>query len=107
MPLGDGAVTDNNQPESWSGVHIAGKEMVTVIISVAIWDEEWASSLLMVMSDKMAVVHGAWQLVDGRASQRSDANEPVALPTLFHSQYKGQQYTRNLEHSSRCVVTKQ
>ena len=57
------AVTDKGQwfqvqwPESWAGVHIAAKEMVPVVISVAIWGHEWAGCLLRVRSDNMVVVH--------------------------------------------------
>jgi hypothetical protein len=60
---GCGAVTNTGQwfqvqwPESWSEINIAVKEMVPVVISVAIWGREWAKSLLSVKTDNMAVVH--------------------------------------------------
>ena len=60
---GCGALTDAGQwfqvqwPESWAGINIAAKEMVPVVISVAIWGQEWASHQIQVRSDNMAVVH--------------------------------------------------
>ena len=60
---GCGAITNTGQwfqvqwPESWSEINIAVKEMVPVVISVAIWGREWAKSLLSVRTDNMAVVH--------------------------------------------------
>ena len=59
---GCGAVTDMGQwfqvkwPESWSGVNIAAKEMVPVVISVAVWGQQWVGHTLLVRSDNMAVV---------------------------------------------------
>ena len=55
-----GALTDAGQwfqvqwPESQAGINIAAKEMVPVVISVAIWGQEWASHQIRV---NMAVVH--------------------------------------------------
>ena len=44
---GCGALTDTGQwfqvqwPESWAEINIAAKEMVPVVISVAIWGQVW------------------------------------------------------------------
>lgn len=60
---GCGAVTDAGQwfqvqwPESWAGINIAAKELVPVVISVAIWGQDWAKHRVLVRSDNMAVVH--------------------------------------------------
>ena len=43
-------------PECWLQFHIAAKEMVPVVISVAIWGNQWCSSNVLVQSDNMAVV---------------------------------------------------
>ena len=61
--LGCGAVSDNGNyfqlrwPESWAGVNIAVKEMVPVVLSVAVWGSQWATRVVRVRSDNMAVVH--------------------------------------------------
>ena len=60
---GCGALTDAGQwfqvqwPESWARINIAAKEMVPVVISVAIWGQEWARQQVLVRSDNMAVVY--------------------------------------------------
>ena len=60
---GCGAVCDRGQwfqvpwPQSWAGLNIAAKEMVPVVIGVALWGQGWAKSTLLVRSDNMAVVH--------------------------------------------------
>ena len=83
---GCGAVTNTGQwfqvqwPESWSEINIAVKEMVPVVISVAIWG---AKSLLSVRTDNMAVVHP-----HSRDSQRPAADAPAALPAFFHSHHQ-------------------
>ena len=43
-------------PQSWIQCHIAAKEMVPVVIAVAIWGQAWQSSTIKVRSDNMAVV---------------------------------------------------
>ena len=40
----------------WSDIHIAAKEMVPVVIAVALWGAEWAESTILVRSDNMSVV---------------------------------------------------
>ena len=60
---GCGAVTCAGQwfqvqwPESWAEIHIAAKELVPVVISVAIWGQQWAKQQVRVRSDNLAVVH--------------------------------------------------
>ena len=57
---GCGALTDTGQwfqvqwPESWAEINIAAKEMVPVVISVAIWGQVWAKHRVLVRSDNMA-----------------------------------------------------
>lgn len=43
-------------PESWQHCHIAAKEMIPVVIAVAIWGPTWSCSTIMACSDNMAVV---------------------------------------------------
>ena len=43
-------------PESWARFHIASKEMVPVVIAVALWGAVWQSSSVLIRSDNMAVV---------------------------------------------------
>ena len=43
-------------PESWARYHIASKEMVPVVIAVALWGAAWQSSSVLVCSDNIAVV---------------------------------------------------
>lgn len=60
---GCGAVSDAGQffqvpwPDAWAEVNIAVKEMVPVVIAVALWGQQWAESTLLVKSDNMAVVY--------------------------------------------------
>ena len=60
---GCGAVTDSGQwfqvqwLESWGKITIAAKEMVPVVISIAIWEAQWTKCGVLVRSDNMAVVH--------------------------------------------------
>ena len=59
---GCGAVSDSAHwfqvewPESWQGHHIAAKEMVPVVVAMAVWGHEWYSSTVEVLSDNMSVV---------------------------------------------------
>ena len=59
---GCGAVNDTSQwfqvkwPQSWTNHHIAAKEMVPVVIALAIWGGQWKSSTVLARSDNMAVV---------------------------------------------------
>ena len=43
-------------PDSWAGYHIGSKEMVPVVIAVALWGAAWQSSSVLVRSDNIAVV---------------------------------------------------
>ena len=43
-------------PEHLAQVNIAVKEMLPVVIAVAIWGRSWAKNMLLVRSDNMAVV---------------------------------------------------
>ena len=51
-------------PQSWQQCHIAAKEMVPVVVAVAIWGQAWQSSTVLAFSDNMAVV---WALAAGTA----------------------------------------
>ena len=59
---GCGAVNDEGSwfqlqwPESWAQSHIAAKEMVPIIIAVAIWGKMWPAGSVRIRSDNMAVV---------------------------------------------------
>ena len=60
---GCGAVTEQGEyfqlkwPDSWAEVNIAVKELVPVVIAVAIWGQQWAERTVLVRCDNMAVVH--------------------------------------------------
>ena len=60
---GCGAVSDSGAffqvqwTQSWAQVNIAVKEMLPVVIAVAIWGQSWEQSMLLVRSDNMSVVH--------------------------------------------------
>ena len=43
-------------PESWQQIHIAAKEMVPVVLAVAVWGSCCRSSTVQAFSDNMAVV---------------------------------------------------
>ena len=43
-------------PESWQKYHIAAKEMVPVVIAVAVWGPTWSSAKVLAFFDNMAVV---------------------------------------------------
>ena len=51
-------------PEHWKQHHIAAKELVPIVIAVAIWGQEWSSSTVRAFSDNMEVVCA---LTSGRA----------------------------------------
>ena len=59
---GCGAFSSDHQwfqvqwPESWASVHIAAKEMVPVVLAVAVWGKRWVGQAVRVNSDNMAVV---------------------------------------------------
>ena len=59
---GCGAVSDTlhwfqvQWPESWQQYHIAAKEMIPVVIALALWGPAWRSSTVQAFSDNMAVV---------------------------------------------------
>ena len=60
---GYGAVTEQGEyfqlkwPDSWAEVNIAVKELVPVVIAVAMWGQQWAERTVLVRCDNMAVVH--------------------------------------------------
>ena len=43
-------------PQAWCPYHIAAKEMVPVVIAVAIWGQVWQASTVQVQSDNLAMV---------------------------------------------------
>ena len=43
-------------PESWQHCHIAAKELVPVVVAVALWGPVWTASMVKAFSDNMAVV---------------------------------------------------
>ena len=43
-------------PSTWSQYHIAAKEMVPVVVAIAVWGHDWQSCSVLVRSDNMAVV---------------------------------------------------
>ena len=43
-------------PQSWHLCHIAAKEMVPVVIAIAVWGQNWQASMVQVFSDNMSVV---------------------------------------------------
>ena len=43
-------------PCSWASVHIAAKELVPIVIAVAVWGSQWVGQAVRVHSDNMAVV---------------------------------------------------
>ena len=60
---GCGALSDGGDyfqvqwPQSWAQVNIVVKEMVPVVITVAMWGQRWSQSTILVRSDNMSVVH--------------------------------------------------
>ena len=44
-------------PELWAEVHITVKELLPIVLSVAIWGWQWAGELVKVRCDNAAVVH--------------------------------------------------
>ena len=43
-------------PDTWNQHYIAAKEMVIIVVAVAVWGQEWSSSTVLAFSDNMAVV---------------------------------------------------
>ena len=76
---GCGAVTDSGEyfqvqwPDSWAAINIAVKEMVPVVIALAIWGKLWTESTVAVRSDNMAVVH---------ALTAGSAKDPILMHLL-------------------------
>ena len=60
--VGCGVLTSDGQwfqvqwPISRASVHIAAKELVPVVIAVAVWGKQWPGQTVLVCSDNMAVV---------------------------------------------------
>ena len=44
-------------PDSWVQVHITVKELLPIVLSVAIWGWQWADELVKVRCDNVAAVH--------------------------------------------------
>ena len=69
---GCGAVSDKGcyfqleWPESWAHVNIAVKEMVPIVIAMAIWGHKWKDCTVLARTDNMAVVQA---LAGGSAKQ--------------------------------------
>ena len=88
---GRGAVTERGEyfqlkwPDSWAKVNIAVKELVPVVIAVAIWGEQWAGGTVLVRSDNMGVVHA---LATGTARD-------IRLVHLLHCLHFSQLNTRS------------
>ena len=59
---GCGAIGSNDNwfqiqwPKSWADYHIAAKELVPVVMAVALWGAPWQSTTVLVCSDNAAVV---------------------------------------------------
>lgn len=59
---GCGAFSSDHQwfqvqwPTSWASEHSAAKEMVPVVLAVAVWGKRWSGQTVLVKSDNMAVV---------------------------------------------------
>ena len=83
---GCGAVSDSGEffqvpwPESWVYVNIAVKEMVPIVIAVAIWGQKWAEHTLLVRSDNVC---GAYTLC--WISKGFPTYAPHPLPAPFYS----------------------
>ena len=43
-------------PESWSGVHITVKELLPIVLGVALWGRKWRGSTIRCWCDNMAVI---------------------------------------------------
>ncbi len=43
-------------PASWSGVSIAVKELIPIVVSAALWGQNWSGSCILFRSDNQAVV---------------------------------------------------
>ena len=54
--ISDGKWFQVQWPLSWASVHIAPKELVPVVIAVAVWGKQWPGQTVLVCSDNMAVV---------------------------------------------------
>jgi hypothetical protein len=78
---GCGAVGSNDNwfqiqwPKSWADYHIAAKELVPVVMAVALWGAPWQSTTVLVRSDNAAVV---------AALTSGSARDPI-LMHLLHS----------------------
>lgn len=44
-------------PDSWAAINIAVKEMVPVVLAIAIWGRMWIESTVSVRSYNMALIH--------------------------------------------------
>lgn len=59
---GCGAFTDLGEwfqiewPESWAGVHITVKELLPIVVGVAVWGSRWAGKTVQCLCDNAAVV---------------------------------------------------
>jgi len=91
---GCGAVTSDGQwlqlqwPQSWGDVHIAAKEMVPVVIALALWGKRWQGCTVLCQSDN----NGSGGCVENRVSQGQAADAPAALSAFFTA------------HAQLCIV---
>jgi len=60
-------------PADWSAIHIAAKEMVPIVIAMAIWGQQWQGCHVQCLSDNVAVV---------AAVNKGSARDPLLMHLL-------------------------
>ena len=92
-------------PQSWGDVHIATKEMVPVVIALALWGKCWQGCAVLCQSDN----NGSGGCVENRVSQGQAADAPAALSAFLHSScptmHCGYPHPREVKHGGRCHFT--
>ena len=69
--------------EQWATVNIATKELVPIVIAVAIWGERWASNHVRVRCDNMAVV----EILRARSSRDPELMHLLRCLHFFAAKY--------------------
>ena len=87
-------------------VHIAAKEMVPVVIALALWGKRWQGCTVLCQSDN----NGSGGCVENRVSQGQAADAPAALSAFLHSScptmmHCGYPHPREVKHGGRCHFT--
>ena len=85
-------------PASWSGVNIAVKELIPVVVSAAIWGQDWSGSRVLFRTDNQAVV----SRLSSRAARNPHLAHLLRCLFFFETQFRFEHQTK---HIAGCANT--